>query len=159
MEDVSYADIVTRADWILSILSPSEAVALSTKIHDTWAVPENKRAKRLVYADCNAVSPETIKAIAKQWHGAEGVVVLDAGIIGGPPSTPGTPDEERYDPTIYASARWEDLSVLKEFVDLGKERDVKIVALEGEGAGVGDASALKMSYAVGRALLRGGKTR
>jgi hypothetical protein len=153
MEHASFDDIAVRADWILSILPPSEATALSSKIYEArQTLVEKKKkeeTKRLVYVDCNAVSPDTVKAIAKQWKDTSDVVVLDAGIIGGPPSSPDAPEDQKYDPTLYASAGPDGGEALKEFVELGKARNVKVVALEGEGAGIGDASALKMSYAVG----------
>jgi 3-hydroxyisobutyrate dehydrogenase-like beta-hydroxyacid dehydrogenase len=140
MEDASLRAIAARADWVLSILPPRDARPLAEALRAAWA------GRALVYVDANAVSPATAKSIAEVWRGAAGVRVLDAGIVGGPPSAPGA--EARYDPTIYASAEPADGDVLREFVELGKAGDVRIVALEGEGTGVGDASALKMSYAV-----------
>ena len=65
---------------------------------------------------------------------------VDACIIGGPPS-------DGYDPAFYASAAPEDADTLRDFVGLSAW-GLRTIALEGEGAGVGDASALKMSYAV-----------
>ncbi|KAG2358933.1 6-phosphogluconate dehydrogenase, partial [Suillus spraguei] len=62
---------------------------------------------------------------------------VDAGIIGGPP-------KGDYNPTFYASA--EDVKLLDEFTALSKY-GLKVSPLKGEGVGVGDASALKMSYA------------
>ncbi|KAG9316205.1 6-phosphogluconate dehydrogenase C-terminal domain-like protein [Chiua virens] len=128
MIDVSLTDLVVEANWILSILPPRDAVSFAEKV----------RGAALMFADCNAVSPETVKQIAAIFAGT-GIKLIDAGIIGGPP-------RDSYDPTFYASAATEDRSLLDGFVALSKY-GLKISPLTGEGAGVGDASALKMSYA------------
>jgi hypothetical protein len=62
---------------------------------------------------------------------------VDSGIIGGPP-------KDAYNPTFYASA--DDNIVLEGFGGLDKY-GLKTSLLK-DGGGVGDASALKMSYAV-----------
>lgn len=137
MQDVPLSDIPLKANWVLSILPPSDAVAFAQKLKDAYSQLTVNRP--LAFADCNAVSPETVKRIAQTFVGTT-ISFVDAGIIGGPP-------KGEYDPVFYASANPEDLSVLDEFVGLSKY-GLKVSALRGEGAGVGDASALKMSYAV-----------
>lgn len=114
-----------NADVILSIVPPSEASAVAATVADIAAT----RPGRL-YADCNAVSPQTMQDVARLFTGTRDRVV-DAGIIGGPPK-----DGART--IIYASGPdAEALSVL------GKHGlDVRIV----DGP-IGAASALKMSYA------------
>lgn len=92
----------------------------------------------MAFADCNAVSPETAKKIAVLFAGS-GIGFVDAGIIGGPP-------RDGYDPVFYASAELEDAELLESFAGLSKW-GLKVSPLTGEGVGVGDASALKMSYA------------
>ena len=84
-----------------------------------------------------------MKKIAALFAGS-GIGFVDAGIIGGPP-------REGYDPVFYASAAPEASALLDEFSGLAKY-GLKVSPLRGEGAGVGDASALKMSYAVGAHL-------
>ncbi|KAF8550689.1 6-phosphogluconate dehydrogenase C-terminal domain-like protein [Imleria badia] len=74
---------------------------------------------------------ETVKRIAGLLAGS-GIKFIDAGTIAGPP-------KDGYDPTFYASVAVDDRGVLDAFVALSK------YGLKG--AGVGDASALKMSYA------------
>jgi 3-hydroxyisobutyrate dehydrogenase-like beta-hydroxyacid dehydrogenase len=139
MQDVSLLDMARRADWVLSILPPSDAFTFA----ETFLADANRACahgcRPLVFVDCNAVNPQTVKRIAGLFGGSE-VKFVDAGIIGGPPS-------EGYDPTFYASADVKDVGVLDEFTGLSKY-GLKITPLKGEGAGVGDASALKMSYAV-----------
>ncbi|THH28513.1 hypothetical protein EUX98_g5664 [Antrodiella citrinella] len=136
MQDASLARIVTQAAWVLSIMPPSEAEAFAKGVKAAYDETSEKR--KLVFVDCNAVNPDTVKRIAGIFSGSP-VAFVDAGIIGGPPS-------EGYDPVFYASANPQDDAVLSAFEGLG-EYGLKISALRGEGAGVGDASALKMSYA------------
>ena len=137
MEDASLADIARRADWVLSIIPPSSALSFAEafrKAHDA-----SVGNPKLAFAACNAVSPETVKRIARVFGGST-VRFVDASIIGGPPS-------DGYDPAFYASAAPEDEDALESFVGLNVW-GLRTIALKGEGAGVGDASALKMSYAV-----------
>ena len=108
------------ADVVLSILPPGEALALAGRLAP---VVTGK-----IYADCNAVSPATMQAVAAALPGAR---VVDGGIIGNPdPTGPG--------PRLYvAGEAAEALLPLRNWgVDL---RPIP--------GGVGAASALKMSYA------------
>jgi 3-hydroxyisobutyrate dehydrogenase-like beta-hydroxyacid dehydrogenase len=114
-----------NADIILSIVPPSEAPAVAATVADIAA----SRPGRL-YADCNAVSPQTMQDVARLFIGTRDRVV-DAGIIGGPPKAGART-------VIYAAGPdAEALSVLGE-----RGLDVRIV----DGP-IGAASALKMSYA------------
>ncbi|KAF8170275.1 6-phosphogluconate dehydrogenase C-terminal domain-like protein [Mycena galopus ATCC 62051] len=137
MVDASLKEIGSAADWVLSILPPSDAFALAENF-----LKESAGSTRLagtpapVYVDCNAVNPATVKRIATLFVGSPSKFI-DAGIIGGPP-------HDDYNPTFYASSN-ED-ALLDRFVKLS-EYGLKVSALKGEGAGIGDASALKMSYA------------
>ena len=80
------------ADYFLSILPPSEALALAEKMAALIG-PSNHKP---VYVDCNAVSPPTKVEIGHVVTQA-GSPFVDAGIIGGPPKA-------GYDgPSIYAS--------------------------------------------------------
>ncbi len=95
-------------------------------------MPAIRRANpRTVYVDCNAVAPQTVKAIAAPFAEA-GVAFVDAGIIGGPPTRQG------YSPRIYASGpQAEAFAALT-----ARGLDIPVLS-----ASVGDASALKMAYA------------
>lgn len=84
------------------------------------------------------MNPTTAKRIATIFAGTP-IKFVDAGIIGGPP-------QGDYDPVFYASAASEDHPALDEFASL-KQWGLNVKTLKGEGAGIGDASALKMSYA------------
>ena len=142
LQDVSYSYIAQHADWVLSILPPKDAYNFAETFRDTHA--NSTKNRPLVFADCNAVNPETVKHISSLFSGTS-IKFIDAGIIGGPP-------QGDYDPTFYASAAPADAGVLDNFVGLS-DFGLKIKALKGEGANIGDASALKMSYAVSSAKL------
>jgi 3-hydroxyisobutyrate dehydrogenase-like beta-hydroxyacid dehydrogenase len=137
LQDVSIDQIVDSADWVLSILPPGEAYNFAETLRDAYARKASSRV--LTFVDCNAVSPESVRRIAALFLGTS-IKFVDAGIIGFPP-------DGDYNPTIYASSAPADESVLDEFVALSRYGLI-IKALKGEGANVGDASALKMSYAV-----------
>ena len=117
---------IAAADIILSIVPPGEALALAHHL-----APLLKAAnKKPVYADCNAVSPDTVEDIARVIVGT-GCVFVDAGIIGGPPKA-GYKGPVFY----YSGGRSESIDQLNDY-------GLVIRALEGP---VGAASALKMSY-------------
>jgi NAD(P)-dependent dehydrogenase (short-subunit alcohol dehydrogenase family) len=162
MENASLREIVKRADWILSILPPSSAIGFAQEIHDAWneyTAPDPMATPRpLVFVDCNAINLSTVRSIAQLFDREQlgeadagqktllesirrPVTVLDAGIIGGPPS-------ESYNPTIYASAAPSHAETLALFASLGDKCGLKIKPLRSEGSDIGAASALKMSYAV-----------
>ncbi|KAF7362105.1 NAD-binding phosphogluconate dehydrogenase-like protein [Mycena venus] len=115
----------------------AEAFALAENfLKESAASTRSASTPAPVYVDCNAVNPATVKQIAALFTDTS-PKFIDAGIIGGPP-------HDSYSPTFYASSN-ED-SLLDSFAKLSKY-GLKISALKGEGAGIGDASALKMSYA------------
>lgn len=136
MQDMSLTDISKKCQWVLSVLPPSDALSFARRFHSSL---DERDVDDLVFVDCNAVNPVTVQKIRGVFAGSA-VRFLDAGIIGGPPKDSG------YTPTIYASAAPEDLATLHRFVELNNY-GMKIVPLAGEGADIGAASALKMSYA------------
>lgn len=72
--------LVAACDMILSVLNPGAAVDKAREV----AAALGKTGKKTVFADCNAVSPQTgheIDAIIR----AAGGIFIDAGIIGSPP--------------------------------------------------------------------------
>ena len=139
MEDASLLDIARRADWVLSIIPPSSALAFAERFKAAHAQVTAEPPRGLAFVDCNAVSPETAKRVARVFDGST-VRFVDAGIVGGPPS-------DGYDPAFYASADPTDGDLLDQFVELG-QWGLRVEPLRGDGAGIGAASALKMSYAV-----------
>ncbi|TCD60772.1 hypothetical protein EIP91_009529 [Steccherinum ochraceum] len=138
MQDSSLPDIAARARWILSILPPSDAFGFAQKFKSAHSELKEQASAKIVFADCNAISPETVKRIAGLFAGTP-IGFIDAGIIGGPP-------HEGYDPVFYTSVDRQDDHLLTEFESL-KAYGLNVSAMRGEGAGIGDASALKMSYA------------
>ncbi len=122
----SERELLSDADFFLSILPPGEAEALAQHLAPSLAALD----KKPVYVDCNAVSPQSAVRI-DEIVAPTGAHFVDAGIIGGPPR-PG------YSPTIYASGPTAgQTAVLR---DWGIDWRV----IDGP---IGAASALKMSYA------------
>src|SRR6185295_16827791 len=70
---------LTRADYFLSVLPPSEALALAERMAALIG-PSNHKP---IYVDCNAVSPPT-KAEIGQVILRAGSPFVDGSIIGGP---------------------------------------------------------------------------
>ena len=129
MRPVSDAEIA-KAAIILSIVPPSDALALAERLSPVLAAATAKP----LYVDCNAVSATTAKAIAAV-IAKTGCPFADAGIIGGPPNA-------GYDgPSIYVSGIPSGTTgSIEQLTGSG----LKIKPLD---APVGAASALKMSYA------------
>src|SRR5262245_25883404 len=85
-------DEIMDADLLLSILPPGNALAFAEQT--SFALKSARR--KPVFADCNAVSPATVKHI-HAIIGATGAEFADGGIIGFPPEAGG------YTPHIYVS--------------------------------------------------------
>ncbi|RDW73965.1 hypothetical protein BP5796_07407 [Coleophoma crateriformis] len=80
--------LVQRADYILSIVPPRDALATAQRITTAFSSlgPEGKPTP-LYYLDLNAISPRSAREIAAVFHSAAPAIrFLDGGIIGGPPS-------------------------------------------------------------------------
>jgi len=119
--------LVAESNMMLSIVPPARAGALAERL-----LPAIQAANpKLLYVDCNAVAPQTVKALAAPFEAA-GLAFCDAGIVGGPPATSG------FTPTFYACGPGaEAAAALNEF-------GLDIRPMSGR---IGDASALKMAYA------------
>jgi putative dehydrogenase len=117
---------VAAADFILTIVPPAQALPLAQRL----APALQAATKKPVYADCNAVSPQTVARIARVLAPA-GCAFVCAGIIGGPPQ------QGRPGPAFYASGP--DAPRFAALVPHGL--DVRV--LEGP---LTAAAALKMSY-------------
>ncbi len=121
------AELVGQADIFLSILPPSEASNLARRMFAAM----RSAGSRMAYVDCNAVAVTTVQTLAAPFLQA-GIPFVDASIVG-PPPKPGNKG-----PRFYASGP--DVAALETLRHYGL--DVRPV-----GSGIGDASALKMSYA------------
>jgi L-threonate 2-dehydrogenase len=120
-------DDIARADFILSILPPGDALALAQRFVPALAASNAKP----VYVDCNAINPRTVDRVAAVIAPTE-CPFVDAGIIGQPPK-PGDAG-----PRIYTSgAAASRVAALRDY-----GLDIRVL----DGA-TSAASALKMSYA------------
>jgi 3-hydroxyisobutyrate dehydrogenase-like beta-hydroxyacid dehydrogenase len=122
----TYVDLVQEADLLLSILVPAQAPYAAARVAD--ALIETGAA--LAYADCNAIAPQTAKAIGERLTEA-GATFIDASIIGGPPR-----GESR--PRMYVSGP--DTSAMEALNEYG----LNVTSI---GEEIGLASAIKMCYA------------
>lgn len=122
----SYDALVEEADVVLCILVPAQAGAAA----QTVAGALRRTGADLLYADCNAVAPQTTIEIGETIAGAGGRFA-DASIIGPPPRREGA--TRFYASGVYARE-------LAKLNDYGL--DVPVISDR-----VGDASAIKMCYA------------
>ncbi|KAF7319249.1 NAD-binding phosphogluconate dehydrogenase-like protein [Mycena chlorophos] len=134
MEHASYVDIVQRATHIYSVVPPGEASAVAQTILDAYK--ESGTTHKLIFADCNAINVQSVKHMAALFVDS-GITFLDGSIIGLPPSA-------NFNPAIYLSGHADDGAALESFVTAGV--GLNIVPLRGDGAGIGDASAVKMAH-------------
>jgi 3-hydroxyisobutyrate dehydrogenase-like beta-hydroxyacid dehydrogenase len=118
--------LARRADLILSILPPASAADAAREMTEAM----RRSGSAPPYADCNAVSPATVRGIAAI-VGKAGGAFIDTGIIGAPPGK-GT------EPRFYVSGK-----ALAPMLAL----DGKGIAVKPAGAEIGRASAIKMCYA------------
>jgi 3-hydroxyisobutyrate dehydrogenase-like beta-hydroxyacid dehydrogenase len=121
-------EMVAQADLIMSILVPAEAIAVATLVAE--AIKAN--GGDTLFADCNAVSPNSARVMDDIVTKAGGRFI-DASIIGGPPGPETTP-------RIYVSGP---------FAGIMTELDGNGIAVPAIGDGIGRASAIKMCYAAG----------
>jgi len=127
LEDVgTLSNLAGVADIVLSILVPAEAVVAAQQM----AAALSETAATLLYVDCNAIAPHTVRQIETMITKA-GARFVDASIIGPPPRKAGAT-------RFYAAG-----PAVADFVGLGAF-GLEIIAL---GDQSGQASALKMCYA------------
>jgi 3-hydroxyisobutyrate dehydrogenase-like beta-hydroxyacid dehydrogenase len=122
----NFADLVTEADLVLSIVVPSEALSVARVVADALRVTN----RHLYFAECNAISPQST-ATACATISQAGGRFIDASIIGYPP-------KDGVVPRFYVSGP--DAGVLSALHDKGIE--VRKI-----GDGIGQASGIKMCYA------------
>jgi 3-hydroxyisobutyrate dehydrogenase-like beta-hydroxyacid dehydrogenase len=121
------ADVVRGCDLFLSVVPSGAADALAEMV--ACHIDRSHNGQRLLFADCNAITPDHARRLASLIEAAGGSFV-DAGIIGAPPGI-GIP-------RLYLSG----------------DRAAELLALDGMGiiprdlrAPVGRASALKLLFA------------
>ncbi|KAF7335159.1 Nad-binding phosphogluconate dehydrogenase-like protein [Mycena sanguinolenta] len=138
MQHASWSEIALRAAYIYSIVPPKDALAIAESIIAAHATVAHERLTPLVFVDCNAVNPESMKRMAALFEGT-GITLLDGVVIGTPPTA-------EFNPAIYVSADPKDMVALDEFTRVSNGFGLNVRPLKGEGAGIGDASALKMAH-------------
>ena len=130
METIDDDDrFVSEAAFVLSIVPPAEAANVAARYRE----PLSRAPDKPVFAECNAVSPATARAIERSLA-ATGCRFTDAGIIGLPPPV-GRRDGG---PHFYASGAHANL--LLPLRDFGLD----ITIVDGP---IGAASALKLGHA------------
>jgi 3-hydroxyisobutyrate dehydrogenase-like beta-hydroxyacid dehydrogenase len=122
----NYETLVAESDMILSILVPAEAASVAASMAKAMC----STASQPLFADCNAIAPQTVQKIAQMIESAGGRFV-DASIIGPPPRQVGST-------RFFASGPH-----AEEFAQLN-DYGLHVIPMSSR---VGDASALKMCYA------------
>ena len=122
----SLEDMTQRADLIMSILVPAQAVGVARDVANALRACGVSRP----FADCNAVSPRSAAEMASI-IGSAGGDYIDGGIIGGSPARGAVP-------RIYTSGPR---------AGLMDELDGKGIAIRNLGPSIGRASGMKMCYA------------
>ena len=127
IEDVGNLDcLVDQADFILSIMPSAAAPVVASEV----ASRLSGRGRTLTFVECNAIAPQTVREIEGTISGAGGLLV-DVGIIGGPPT-------DAYQPRLYASGPHVDSFLRLKSSGL----DIRPIGSE-----IGQASGMKMCYA------------
>src|SRR5471030_2590642 len=118
---------LAEADYLMSIVTPGDALALAKRLSSVLTAAN----KKPIYVECNAVSPQTMNQIAEV-IASTGCAFVGAGIIG-PPPKPGTTNTKFYaaGPAAAEFAKLNDCGLI-------------VRVLDGPTTA---ASALKMSYA------------
>ncbi|MCC6175253.1 MAG: DUF1932 domain-containing protein [Chloroflexi bacterium] len=122
-----YETLVREADAILAILVPSEARGLAERV----AVAVQATGADILYAECNAIAPQTVREIGAILTAA-GARFVDGGIIGPPPK------RGEHKTRLYVSG--------EHAVDLAQLTTDGLDILP-IGPEIGQASGLKMCYA------------
>ncbi|PPQ96818.1 hypothetical protein CVT26_006219 [Gymnopilus dilepis] len=139
MIDADLPSIIKKADILLSIIPPKDAIAFAERFLREYESAEMIKSEPIVFVDCNAVNVDTLRRMGTLFAATK-IPFLDACIIGGPPSG-------SYVPTFYACADPKHGDALQEFQATVGRAGIKIRILGGQESGIGNASALKMSYA------------
>ncbi|HEX3845885.1 MAG TPA: DUF1932 domain-containing protein [Steroidobacteraceae bacterium] len=125
MQAVRFEDLAS-ADLVLAVLPPAEALPFARR----FAAAAGAAARKPLYVDCNAISPDSVRRIETVLIEA-GCAFADIGIIGLPPRE-GSPA-----PRLYAAGPGAGR------LDTLRDHGLEVRRLEGP---AGTASALKMAY-------------
>jgi 3-hydroxyisobutyrate dehydrogenase-like beta-hydroxyacid dehydrogenase len=134
IEDVgSDKNLISTAEIIISVLVPSKAVETAKRIVSATKLVDEKQIHTKFYIDANAIAPTTTKQIGELFTKSK-IQFIDGSIIGAPPKA--RPDQSWYRPTFALSGP----NTRK--LHLDDAFDTVHV-----GPNIGQASALKMSFA------------
>ncbi|KAF2466024.1 uncharacterized protein BDR25DRAFT_306467 [Lindgomyces ingoldianus] len=138
------AELVTRCDYILSIVPPRDAIATARRIIDALNSTPPARlstASPLYYLDLNAISPSTASTIDKAFKkNTSNVRFIDGGIIGGPPTQ--SPEGTWKNPGIPLSGPYTLKSANPSGAHLAETLNTSYID-----ANIGSASGLKCCFA------------
>lgn len=120
-------ELLTEADIVLSIVTPSEAVAVAHR----FASHMSSNHSNVIYVDMNAIAPETVCSIASLFPGGN---FVDGSIVGPPPRV------NECLTSIYLSGKH-----AQKVADIFG--DIAAFSIHVIGERIGQASGLKMCYA------------
>lgn len=142
-------DLVSKSDYILSIVPPRDSLTIAQRVLDASSKPSFKDRKTpLYFLDLNAVSPRSAREIAELFRpAADRIRFIDGGIIGGPPkpkdeNAPLNRPDAWSRPSIPASGPHALADAEPNGAHLADLLNMKHISKE-----IGPASGLKMSFA------------
>jgi 3-hydroxyisobutyrate dehydrogenase-like beta-hydroxyacid dehydrogenase len=143
----SDVDLINQADFILSIVPPSEALPTARRVGYAYTYANRGNRSPLFYLDLNAISPSLAESIEdvfmKPAIGGNGALrFVDGAILGGPPEfvPDGEGGGEWTKPRVVVSGR-------ERLTGEAGARLVEVLGLRWVGERVGQASGLKMCFA------------
>ncbi|KAF9639510.1 putative 6-phosphogluconate dehydrogenase protein [Lasiodiplodia theobromae] len=152
--------LVEKADYILSIVPPRDAVQTANRIIDAWSAASSRAASTpLYFLDLNAIAPSTARSIdAALKSRAPSIRFVDGGIIGSPPKllddSQSQPPPDNVDAELDASlSNWKRPSIpvsgphpLSDATQSGPHL-AAVLNIKHLSAEIGPASGLKASFA------------
>lgn len=137
-EDVgSYRAVLEQADVVLSVVVPDKAKELALDVAKEAQALSKDTVRTRFFVDLNAVSPGTVKEAAAAFDNLS-IHVVDGGIFGGPATSTSTPP-------ISLSGPKDTVEELHAFLNPLFLSNIRIIG--GETSAVGQASALKLTFA------------
>ena len=129
---MSDVELCQRADYILSIVPPIDALSTAQRVVAASA------GARKIYIDLNAVAPSTARTISQSFEGTS-IISVDGGILGSPPSQ--SSDGQWAKPRLVVSGPY-DISTDPQGALLASLLNLRHIAPT-----IGPASGLKMCFA------------
>ncbi|KAF7546284.1 hypothetical protein G7Z17_g8539 [Cylindrodendrum hubeiense] len=130
----SVNEFANQSDCILSIVPPRDALATAKRVLDAVS---HGREQPLFYLELNAISPGLSTEVETLFQGNESIVLIDGGIIGGPPSPKADSPTGWKCPSLVISG-----PTRLPYEDLTQQLNIKHVSPK-----IGGASGLKMCFA------------